>query len=67
MNTEQQLEKAIELMAEAFMLLSSANHDARTRELSVSIIQLEDSMMWLNKDRTMRGFLKAYPTHIEEK
>ncbi len=63
MNTEQQMSKAIELMTEAFILLNSANHDARTRELSVAITDLETAMMWLNKDRTMRGFLKSYPAH----
>lgn len=58
------LQEAVDLMAQAFQKLNTANHDARTRELSVSITQLEDSIMWLNKDRTMRGLLQANPTHV---
>lgn len=60
------LSEAVELMTQAFQKLNTANHDARTRELSVAITQLEDSIMWLNKDRTIRGILQGSPTHVQE-
>jgi hypothetical protein len=59
------LTEAIELMTQAFRKLGAANHDERTRELSVAITELETAMMWLNKDRTMRHLLTPSATHME--
>jgi hypothetical protein len=59
------LSEAVELMTQAFRKLSTANHDERTRELSVAITELETAMMWANKDRAVRGLLQASPTHVE--
>ncbi len=35
-----------------------------SRELSIATTQLEDSLMWFNKDRTIKGELTPTETHI---
>lgn len=52
--------QAVEKMEEALSLLQQAN---KTRESSVAITNLETALMWSNKDRTIKGQLKPYPTH----
>lgn len=35
-----------------------------SRELSLAATNLEQAMMWLNKDRANKGYLEKSPTHV---
>lgn len=54
--------QAMRAMIQAFGVLQSSNP---SRELSLAITKLEESMMWLNRDRTNKGELKPNPTHVK--
>lgn len=58
-----QLEIAHDAMTAAFMLLKEEK--TGSREHSLALTKLEEAMMWNNKDRTIRGFLKANETHAK--
>lgn len=49
-------------MCQAFTLLNISN---KTRENSLAITKVEEAMMWNNKDRTIKGQLKPYNTHVK--
>lgn len=61
-NPETKEAKAFKLMQRAFKIMSGLYH---TRELAVSITNLETSIMWLNKDRTVKGELTPTKTHVQ--
>ncbi len=64
-NEQQAMEEVVEMLTKALIKLNAVNHDGRTRELSVSITEIETGLMWLNKDRANRGYLPASPTHVK--
>ncbi len=53
--------KSFDLMVQAFDMLKDA---VGSRELSLVKTKLEEAMMWINKDRTLKGELTANPTHV---
>lgn len=53
--------KAVTSITQALELLREANP---SRENALSITKLEEALMWCNKDRTIKGQLKPYPTHV---
>lgn len=60
-----QMAEALDYLVKGFALMVNINGEARSRELSVAITELETAMMWLNKDRAVRGFLEKNDTHAE--
>ena len=60
-----QMAEALDYLVKGFALMVNINGESRSRELSVAITELETAMMWLNKDRAMRGFLEKNDTHVE--
>jgi len=52
---------AVDLMTQGLEALKKA---PSSRENSIAITKLEEALMWSNKDRTIKGELKPYPTHI---
>ena len=63
---KQELIDAYELMLKAFATLVNINNEKRSRELSITITELETAMMWLNKDRAVRGYITKSDTHVQE-
>lgn len=59
-------EQAAAYMQRAFELLSEEKKIKPSRENSETITLLETAMMWNNKDRTIKGELKPYPTHVTD-
>lgn len=57
-------EYAHKAMEKALEGLREEQKAHNSRENSVAITQLETAMMWNNKDRTIKGELKPYPTHV---
>lgn len=55
-------ELAVSRLMEALELLKQA---APSRENSLAITKIEEALMWSNKDRTIKGQLQPYPTHVE--
>lgn len=51
-------------MTHAFNLLKKEAETKGTRELSLAITYLEIAMMFNNKDRTLKGEIKPYKTHV---
>lgn len=51
--------EAIEFLTKGIRRLNAANHDERSRELSVAITQVETGMMWLKKDIEIRNNYKG--------
>ena len=49
---------------DAFELLNDENIQ-KSRASSIAITKLEEAMMWLNKDRAIKGYLPPSPTHIQ--
>lgn len=54
-------EAAVKLMTDALRHLQGVKP---SRENSISITNLEQAMMWSNKDRTVKGELTPNPTHV---
>ena len=52
---------AFEAMKQAFVEMSDV---LKTRESSLAITNLEQAMMWINKDRANKGQLKGSETHV---
>lgn len=50
-----------EIMKSALLQLRK---QAPSRELSLAITNLEQALMWFNKDRTLKGELTPTPTHV---
>ena len=50
-----------EMMASALMHL---RNQPKSRELSLAITNLEQSLMWFNKNRTIKGELTPTATHV---
>lgn len=61
------LVEAVNLVQEALIKMNSVNHDGRSRELSTAITQIEGGLMWLNKDRAVKGYLPPSPTHFQSR
>lgn len=61
-NIMQMMEDAFNGIRTAHALLSSPN--LKSRENSLTLTKLEEGMMWLNKDRTIKGFLPVNETHV---
>lgn len=59
-DSEAKSAEAFEKMSEAYALLREVTS---SRENSLAITNLEQAMMWCNKDRTIKGELSPYPTH----
>lgn len=55
--------EAAGMLTNALKLLQGAE---KSRECSVAITQLETALMWLNKDRTVKGELKPTATHYQQ-
>lgn len=64
-DVEAELQQAYEFMLKAFSGMVLVNSEKRSRELSVAITEVETAMMWLNKDRAVRGLLPKSDTHVE--
>jgi hypothetical protein len=64
-NEEQTGEEiAVKEMLQALKFLQSV---PSSRENSLAITNLEQAMMWCNKDRTIKGQLTPNDTHVEAK
>lgn len=64
------IKKSLLKTAHAFMtlgllFLKDESEVAKSRENSLAITKIEEAMMWNNKDRTLKGELKPYETHVE--
>lgn len=55
---------AMRALVQAFNILQNSK---KTREVALAITKLEESMMWLNRDRTNKGELEPNPTHVKTK
>lgn len=55
--------EAHNLMEQAFSKLNETT--VNSRENSLAKTNLEQAMMWNNKDRSMKGELPKNPTHVE--
>lgn len=61
---EMMLEDSFNLLKNAFALLSSPS--ISSREISLTLTKLEETMMWLNKARTIKGYLNPTATHVQK-
>lgn len=52
-------------MTLGLLFLKDESEVAKSRENSLAITKIEEAMMWNNKDRTLKGELKPYETHVE--
>ena len=64
MDNRTPLERANDYMKLAMEALQEPTM-AKSRENSLAVTNLEQAMMWNNKDRTIRGELTPYPTHVQ--
>ena len=55
-------EKTFDLLKEAFVMFANA---VASREGSLVKTKLEEAMMWINRDRTLKGQLAKSETHVQ--
>ena len=54
--------QAVRLMERALKIMVGLY---KTRELSIAMTNLETTLMWANKDRTIKGEFKPNSTHLQ--